>query len=104
MASAQKLPSGAWRTRATKLIDGKQIRKSFTVHPDDCDGDWRKAKALSESQANNWIFNWKNKCYSSTNPHAFFPKRSRRVPAESLAIRSMLVRDENMPIPPLILL
>lgn len=57
MASAQKLPSGAWRTRATKLIDGKQIRKSFTVHPDDCDGDWRKAKALSESQANNWIFN-----------------------------------------------
>ena len=31
MASAQKLPSGAWRTRATKIIDGKQVRKSFLV-------------------------------------------------------------------------
>jgi integrase len=56
MASAKKLPSGAWRTRATKIIDGKQVRKSFTVHPDECAGDWRQAKAKSESMAQNWIF------------------------------------------------
>ena len=56
MASAQKLPSGAFRTQASKKIDGKLVRKSFTVHPNDCDGDWRKAKALSEKLANNWIF------------------------------------------------
>lgn len=57
MASARKLPSGAYRTQANKKIDGKMVRKSFTVHPDDCGGDWRKAKSLSESMANNWIFN-----------------------------------------------
>lgn len=56
MASAKKLPSGAWRTRATKIIDGKQVRKSFTVHPDECGGDWRQAKAKSESMAQNWLF------------------------------------------------
>lgn len=56
MASAKKLPSGAWRTRATKIIDGKQVRKSFTVSPDDCGGDWRKAKDKSEMLAKNWLF------------------------------------------------
>ena len=56
MANAKKLPSGAWRVRATKIIDGKQIRKSFTVSPDDCGGDWRQAKSKAESMAQNWIF------------------------------------------------
>lgn len=59
MASAKKLPSGAWRTRATKTVDGKQIRKSFTVHPDECGGDWREAKSLSEMYARNWLFDTK---------------------------------------------
>lgn len=56
MASAKKLPSGAWRTRATKIIDGKQVRKSFTVSPDECGGDWRQAKERSEMLAKNWLF------------------------------------------------
>ena len=55
MASAQKLPSGAWRTRATKLIDGKKITKSFTTDPRDFGGDWRKAKRESERLADNWM-------------------------------------------------
>lgn len=57
MATARKLPSGAWRTRATKVVDGKQIRKSFTVSPDECNGDSKLAKHKSETLANNWIFN-----------------------------------------------
>ena len=57
MASAQKLPSGAWRTRATKVIDGKQVRKSFTVSPEnDSKEASKKAKTLSEMQARNWLF------------------------------------------------
>ena len=57
MASAQKLPSGAWRTRATKVIDGKQVRKSFTVSPEnDSKEASKKAKAFSEMQARNWLF------------------------------------------------
>ena len=56
MASAKKLPSGAWRTRATKIINGKQVRKSFTVSPDECGGDWRQAKERSEMLAKNWLF------------------------------------------------
>ena len=57
MASAQKLPSGAWRTRATKIIDGKQVRKSFTVSPENSTRDASlKAKAKSEMMARNWLF------------------------------------------------
>lgn len=59
MASAQRLPSGAWRTQATKTIDGKQVRKSFTVDPKDFGTDKSasiKAKAKSELLARNWIF------------------------------------------------
>ena len=57
MASAQRLDSGAWRTRATKLINGKQVRKSFTVRPEDNSREAsKKAKALSELQARNWLF------------------------------------------------
>ena len=59
MASAQRLPSGAWRTQATKTIDGKQVRKSFTVDPKDFGNDKSaslKAKAKSELLARNWIF------------------------------------------------
>ena len=54
MATARKLPSGAWRTRPSKYINGKKITKSFTVHPNECGGDSRKAKTLSETKARNW--------------------------------------------------
>lgn len=54
MASARKLPSGAYQTRVTKVINGKKITKSFTVHPRECKGDSRKAKDQSELMARQW--------------------------------------------------
>lgn len=54
MASARKLPSGAYQTRVTKVINGKKVTKSFTVHPKQCKGDSRKAKAQSEMMAREW--------------------------------------------------
>lgn len=54
MAKATKLPSGAWRTQVCKVINGKKVRKSFTVDPKECGGDSRKAKAQSELQAREW--------------------------------------------------
>lgn len=54
MATARKLPSGAWQTRATKIINNKKITKSFTVSPKECKGDSRKAKAQSELMAREW--------------------------------------------------
>ena len=57
MASAQKLPSGAWRTQATKTIDGKQFRKSFTVSPENTSrAASLQAKAKSEMMARDWLF------------------------------------------------
>ncbi len=41
MAKAKRLPSGNWRVQASKVIDGKQIRKSFTAP------DKRKAELLA---------------------------------------------------------
>ena len=54
MASAKKLPSGAWRTQVTKYINGKRVVKSFTVSPKETRGDWRKAKQQSELMAREW--------------------------------------------------
>ena len=54
MANARLLPSGSWQTRATKIINGKKVTKSFTVHPRDCGGDNKKAKKLSEHMADDW--------------------------------------------------
>jgi hypothetical protein len=54
MANAHKLPSGAYRTQASKTIHGKKITKSFTVHPRECQGDSKKAKKLSELRADEW--------------------------------------------------
>lgn len=54
MANAKQLPSGAWRTQVTKTIDGKKIKKSFTVHPKDCEGNSKKAKLKSEYLAKEW--------------------------------------------------
>jgi len=54
MANARLLPSGAYQTRITKVINGKKVTKSFTVHPRECRGDERKAKKLSELKANEW--------------------------------------------------
>ena len=57
MASAQRLNSGAWRTQATKTVDGKQVRKSFTVKPEDSSKEASKrAKAQSELMAREWLF------------------------------------------------
>ena len=55
MANARKLPSGAWQTRATKVINGEKVTKSFTVNPKQCKGDSRKAKAQSELLAREWV-------------------------------------------------
>lgn len=54
MANAHKLPSGAYRTQVTKVINGKKVKKSFTVHPRDTQGDWKKAKKQSEFLADQW--------------------------------------------------
>lgn len=59
MASTDRLPSGAWRCRATCTINGKKTTKTFTVHPDTCGGSSakersQKAKAKAQMLANEW--------------------------------------------------
>ena len=54
MANAKELPSGAFRTQAFKMINGKRVVKSFTVHPKDVGGDSKKAKKQSEFLALQW--------------------------------------------------
>lgn len=54
MAQAKKLPSGAYRVQATRIINGKRIVKSFTVHPRDTMDDWRLAKKKAELLAQEW--------------------------------------------------
>ena len=54
MANAKRLPSGSWRCRVKKVIDGQTVTKSFTVSPDDCGGDSKKAKAKAELMAREW--------------------------------------------------
>lgn len=55
MANATKLPSGSWRVRACYTKNGKKCVRSFTVDPKECGGDSRKAKALAELKASQWI-------------------------------------------------
>lgn len=57
MAQARKTESGAWRTLAYKKINGKVVRKSFTVHPKDCGENSRAAKTKSEALARDWVLN-----------------------------------------------
>ena len=58
MADAKRLPSGSWRCRAKKVINGQTIVKSFTVSPDEFGGDTRtaskKAKDKAELMAREW--------------------------------------------------
>ena len=54
MANARLLPSGAYQTRATKVINGKKVTKCFTVRPNQTKGNTKKAKALSEKLAREW--------------------------------------------------
>lgn len=54
MAKAKQLPSGSWRTQESKVINGRIVRRSFTVSPAECGGDWRKARNLSELNARMW--------------------------------------------------
>ena len=53
---AQRLPSGRWRTQASKTVDGKLIRKSFTAdtkaEADYLAHQWRKA-VVEESRPEN---------------------------------------------------
>lgn len=70
MANAKKLPSGAWRCRPTKVIDGKKVTKSFTVHPRECANDSRRAKALAEMQAQEWMFDTEEDTNDMTVGHA----------------------------------
>ena len=60
MAKAQKLPSGAWRTQVSKKINGKLVRKSFTVSPSDYNADPKSASRLAKSEsellARSWLF------------------------------------------------
>ena len=53
---AVKLPSGNWRTQASKTIDGKQIRKSFTAETraeaDYLAAQWKKS-VVEESKPEN---------------------------------------------------
>ena len=54
MAKAKQLPSGSWRTQESKVVNGRVVRRSFTVSPAECGGDWRKARNLSELNARMW--------------------------------------------------
>lgn len=58
MADAKRLPSGSWRCRAKKVINGQTVTKSFTVSPDEFGGDPRtaskKAKDKAELLAREW--------------------------------------------------
>jgi hypothetical protein len=55
MASAKLLPSGSWRVQACKTIDGKKIKKSFTVSPADCGGNSNMAKKKAIHMADEWM-------------------------------------------------
>lgn len=54
MANAQELQSGAYRTQASKTVNGKKIVKSFTVHPRECGGNIKMARKRSELLAREW--------------------------------------------------
>ena len=69
MANAQKLPSGSWRTQASKVINGKKVVKSFTVHPRDCGGDNKKAKKMSEHLASEWQLSHEESKANGLNVH-----------------------------------
>lgn len=64
MAKAKQLPSGSWRTQESKVINGRIVRRSFTVSPAECGGDWRKARNLSELNARMWKDDLENLLYN----------------------------------------
>ena len=55
MSYAEKLPSGSWRVQASRVVQGKRQRRSFTVSPEECGGDSRRAKAKAELMASEWV-------------------------------------------------
>lgn len=61
MASVEQLKSGSWRAQVKKTIDGKIVRKAFTVSPKDFPGtpreSSRKAKEKAELLAREWSLN-----------------------------------------------
>lgn len=69
MANASQLPSGAWRTQASKTIGGKKIVKSFTVHPDQTGGDTKRARKMSEHLASEWQLSKEESIVNGLNVH-----------------------------------
>lgn len=57
MANAKKLPSGAYRCRATVTVNGQKLTRSFTVSPKECGGDSKKAQKMAEVKAREWQIN-----------------------------------------------
>lgn len=55
MAKIEQLPSGSFRYRVTKTINGKKTTKSFIVSLDEAGGNPKKAKALARSKGENWL-------------------------------------------------
>lgn len=55
MAKIEQLPSGSFRYRVTKTINGKKTTKSFVVSLEEAGGSPKKAKALVRSKGDNWL-------------------------------------------------
>lgn len=66
MASAKQLASGSWRVQACKTIDGKKIKKSFTVSPADCGGDSKMAKKKAIHLADEWMLSAETEAHRIT--------------------------------------
>lgn len=66
MASAQLLKSGSYRVQVSKMIDGKLVKKSFTLSPLDCGGDTKLAKKKVELMANEWALSAEAEAHKTT--------------------------------------
>lgn len=93
MAKATKLKSGSFRCQACITIDGKRIRKSFTVNPADCLGNsYRErssmAKRLAEKMADEWVITAEHAAHQITVKQAmesYIADRSNILSASTLA-------------------
>lgn len=66
MGSPKLLPSGSYRVQACKTIDGKKVKKSFTVSPADCGGDARMAKKRAALMADEWMMAAEEEAHKTT--------------------------------------
>lgn len=81
MAKAKKLPSGNWRVQASKIIDGKQVRKSFTA-PD---------KRKAELQAAQWLDSAEE--YSNTDNITLYQAYERYIEAKRNVLSVTTIRN-----------